>query len=686
MTAVKKQQLLSKLTLVAILLIAFALRVYNLHNIPSGLFIDEAARGYDAYSISRTGADMFGQQWPLFARGFDDYTPALYIYLTIPFVWLLDLSRFSVRLPSAIIGLLTVTVAYQAIRRPFGQMAAIMGAALLAISPWYVLLSRIGVEWNLLAIGPMLTIVLAYRGLLRPKWLVAAGFVGGISLYGYAPVKAFLPLLLAGFTLFYWRQLLRQWRVALLAALILVALAAPVYSFSLTVQGSIRFQEVASFYNAGGQEAALLFIKNYVAYFSPNFLFITDPSQPNVFFIQRLKNVGLLYWFELPLILLGAYCLFKRGQREQYFWLVWLLIAPLGINLHIHSPKPALWLTATPMLHGLAGAGGALLIETWRHKTSAQSKFTLRRGFAAVALIGLIIAAIFNINTMINDLFTQFPLYSAQVADWGYALDDGVADLTRLQPAFDDAYLDTFGSISGIYYAFYARFPPQQRRQEVAQYGENAWQRVGPARIGNVQTLGGQPGCHLILTHREKRQNIAAPNTLLKTYLLPDGEPTSLQLGAVALPPVNPRPVQAVFEGQILLDSFDVVSAKFGPSLPVKPGQALCLVLNWQSAGNLPADYTVFVHLLGPANPVSGSALWAQHDGWPVDGRHPTTSWQPGEVIQDMHVLFVPTDAPPATYRIKVGLYQAATGRRLPVQLNNGEMSEQVTLTQITVR
>ena len=176
-----------------ILLVAFGLRVYNLDVVPNGLFTDEAARGYDAYSLSLTGADMFGVRWPLFPRSLNDYTPALYTYLTLPFVFLLDLSHFSTRIASVWIGVFTVAVAYQAIRRPFGPVAATAGAALVAISPWYVLLNRIGTEWSLLGLGPMLTIVLAYRGLRRPGWLIGAGAVAGISLYGYAPVKAFLP-------------------------------------------------------------------------------------------------------------------------------------------------------------------------------------------------------------------------------------------------------------------------------------------------------------------------------------------------------------------------------------------------------------------------------------------------------------------------------------------------------------
>lgn len=664
--------------LVVLLLVAFALRVYNLDKAPPGLFTDEAARGYDAFSIAHTGADMFGHYLPLFARGFDDYTPALYTYLTVPFVWLLDLSRFSTRLASVWIGVLTVAVAYQIIRRVFGLTAGLVGAALIGVSPWYVLLSRIGAEWNLLALGPMLTIALACRGLTRPRWLAAAGLAGGVSLYGYAPVKAFLPLLLLGFVVFYWPELRRQKQAAMVAALLLALLALPVYLFSFTPQGLTRFQEVASIYNLDSGVAVALFIKNYLAYFSPNFLFITDPSQPNVFFIQRLKQVGLLYWFELPLIVLGLVNLFRRGGRNRYFWLYWLLIAPLGINLHIHSPKPALWLTSTPTLHGLAGAGLSLLLTFWERGWGQPDRFKLKlqRGLLTVAAVGLAVLAAVNISAMVDDLFTEFPVYSAPVADWGYGTEQGIKDLVNLQPAFDDANLDTFGAISGIYLAFFSRYPPRQRQIEVATRGENAWQRVGPITIGAIETRSLAPGCHLTLTRIEKLARISAPGVTLATYPLPNGQPGPLVLGAIASPQAAWQPVEAVFGERILLHSYALASPK------IKPGRAICLLLKWQSAGQLPADYTVFTHLLGPDKPSTGGPLWAQHDGPPADGRRPTSGWQPGELVADMHVLLIPDDAPPGRYQLVVGLYNAATGQRLPAQ--NG--ADAVTLTKFEIR
>ena len=704
MISLERQKLLQRLLLVSILLAAFVLRVYNLENIPNGLFTDEAARGYDAFSIAHTGADMFGEYLPLFARGFDDYTPALYTYLTVPLVFLLDLSRFSTRFPAAVIGILTVAVSYQAIRRPFGDIAGLIGAALLAVSPWYVLLSRIGTEWNTLGLGPMLTIVLAYRGLQRPKWLMAAGIIGGLSLYGYAPVKAFLPLLMLGFVIFYRQELIAQPRVTLTALILFVLLAIPVYFFSFTASGLTRFQEVAYFNDPSGQNAIYQFTRNYVSYFDPKFLFITDISQPNIFFIQRLKNVGLLYWFELPLIILGFVCLvrrnvfkgrgdnagiatpFREGRREQYFWLYWLLIAPLGINLHVHSPKPALWLTATPTLHGLAAAGLAYLIYSLQYTADPFQKRGIRRSTVAIIIIILGLIAVVNVTVMVDDLFGKFPIYGAKTMDWGYGMDEGIKELVSLEPAFDQANLDTFGAISGIYLAYYTRFPPQQRQVEVAEYREDAWQHVGPISVGQIEARSLQPGCHISLTRSDKRVSIPAPNVLLTTYNLPDGQPSSLLLSAIASPQSGSKKIQAIFDDKILLDSFSFPSKKSGQAFVGQPGQAICIVLNWQSAGNLQTDYTVFVHLIGPTNPATGNPLWAQADSMPVEALRPTTSWQPGEVIQDMHVLFIPDDAPQAIYQLNIGLYEAVTGQRLPVQHSDGTIAEQVTLLEIDVR
>jgi hypothetical protein len=60
--------------------------------------------------------------------------------------------------------------------------------------------------------------------------------------------------------------------------------------------------------------------------------------------------------------------------------------------------------------------------------------------------------------------------------------------------------------------------------------------------------------------------------------------------------------------------------------------------------------------------------LIGQHDAIPADGLFPTTSWVKGQVVADRHALTLEDGQPPAAnYTLAVGMYDAATGQRLPV-------------------
>jgi hypothetical protein len=95
----------------------------------------------------------------------------------------------------------------------------------------------------------------------------------------------------------------------------------------------------------------------------------------------------------------------------------------------------------------------------------------------------------------------------------------------------------------------------------------------------------------------------------------------------------------------------------------VEPGGHLGLVLVWTSAEVPAANYSVFVHLVDRA----GNTV-AQSDSWPACGQAPTSAWRPGEYVFDPHVLTLPADLTGGEYLLRVGMYDAATGRRLAVE------------------
>lgn len=118
---------------------------------------------------------------------------------------------------------------------------------------------------------------------------------------------------------------------------------------------------------------------------------------------------------------------------------------------------------------------------------------------------------------------------------------------------------------------------------------------------------------------------------------------------------LQPHPVEASFGAQIELAGFAFDEG------PVQPAEVLHVSLLWRALEPLETNYTVFVHLID-----EGERVWAQHDGQPVGGSRPTSSWKPGEEVGDNHGLPLPTDIPPGEYQIAVGLHDAATGERLP--------------------
>lgn len=121
------------------------------------------------------------------------------------------------------------------------------------------------------------------------------------------------------------------------------------------------------------------------------------------------------------------------------------------------------------------------------------------------------------------------------------------------------------------------------------------------------------------------------------------------------------------------------VQVRFGESMTLsgynlddkeaKPGQILRLTLFWKTDEALQEEYKVFLHLLD-----ARGQIVAQHDGPPVGGSRPTSSWVEGEMIFDGHGVYIPGDTAPGEYRLVLGLYEPQTGRRLPV-LSAGEVA-----------
>ena len=102
-----------RILFIIILLLAFLLRFYQLGTNPPSLTWDEAAWGYNAYTLGIDRKDEFGKFLPYeFLESFGDFKPPLYAYLAIIPVKLFGLTEFATRVPSAFFGFLTVFITY----------------------------------------------------------------------------------------------------------------------------------------------------------------------------------------------------------------------------------------------------------------------------------------------------------------------------------------------------------------------------------------------------------------------------------------------------------------------------------------------------------------------------------------------------------------------------------------------
>jgi len=136
------------------------------------------------------------------------------------------------------------------------------------------------------------------------------------------------------------------------------------------------------------------------------------------------------------------------------------------------------------------------------------------------------------------------------------------------------------------------------------------------------------------------------------------------------IPPIS-HPLTATLGDRVELLGYDLSSDV------VAPAETVTLTLTWRALTEMTADYTVFTHLLGPDGTMTG-----QQDRQPVGGRYPTTVWAPGEVVTDVYAIAVAAAAAPGAHRLEVGMYDAETGSRLPV---DGAPDDAVTLQTVSI-
>lgn len=625
--------------LAAIILLGIVSRFWELDQLPPGLWFDEAWIATQVRDLGETGT------YPLyFAADFGGLHPAIG-YLT----WLsqkLIPSPLAVRYGVAAVGVLSLPLTFWALQAIFelqkgipARKLALLGTLILTITFPVLVLTRIGFETYL----PALPACLAFGGLARAlhtqqkRYWLLVGLGMGLAPYGYIAGRILLvAILLSLGSLVLFRLVAGQMagKGFLLAGLVAGILLLPLALwFGQHAKLLTTRSEVAS-YNTlgpGADSVPIAILKN-------SWQTVAGFSLPGFGDQQARHNLpgraifdpflSLLFWLGIALCI-GQ--LAKRGAvTVPILLLVWGGVMLLPTILSDGAP------TFTRILGGMPAYAGLCV---W----GSQKLPPIVLG------IGLLFSSIVTGYDYFGRWANDPRLYDAfQVAEWtiaNFARNASQEQRVYLVPDLVNEANPTFDLLL----------------QETT---------VQPFDGATCLVYGDhlpQPILYLV----DLRTDAGLMEQLARVY--PTGEQQDSILhgqlgypifGRFYVPAFSPTtPVQAQlaqFSSGISLWGFNI-----DPLQPIA-GESIIVDLYWQSAGNLPKDYTVLLHAY-PNGKTEESPL-TQADAQPCAGNYPTTRWLPNEIILDRHLLPIPPEWAAESLTLAIGWYEWTSGERLSLQ------------------
>jgi 4-amino-4-deoxy-L-arabinose transferase-like glycosyltransferase len=214
----------------AILLIGAILRLWMLGTVPPGLNQDEASIGVEAYALYHYGVDRNAVSFPVNFISWGSGQDALYIYCVLPFMGL-GLSPIVERLPMALAGVLTLPLVFWIGRRCVHARFGLLAMFLVAISPWHIMLSRWGLNDNILTFCFVAAVAALVQSRKDNYWFFIASVLFGICLYAYGAAYVAVPIFFFGACVYFLLDRRVTIRTMLLGCASLAAVATPIALF-----------------------------------------------------------------------------------------------------------------------------------------------------------------------------------------------------------------------------------------------------------------------------------------------------------------------------------------------------------------------------------------------------------------------------------------------------------------------
>lgn len=450
--------------MVKILLLALVLRLFSLSTTPASLNWDEVSQGYTAYSVSETGKDEWGEKTPIFFRSYGEWKSATYIYLLIPFIRVFGLTPLAIRLPSAILGVVSVYLIYLLGKKLFSKEVGLWASFLMAVTPWSLFLSRPAFEANvsltlfLAGIYLLLKIGENNSKLNQYFYPVASAIMFGLSPHTYNSAKVVVPLLVL--FLIYWTKLYKNLKSLFLLLFVLALFALPIISNLFSGYSQARYTQVSittdgealtKFYElrtslplSSPMDKILInkgsffiyqFVDNFLSYLSPGFLAWHGGRHTQ----QSMPYHGVLYLTQFVALVIGFFVSLKHKNIALIYLLIILGLIPASMT---RDPEHALRaILAIPGYIFLASLG-------FDHLRTSGSKITK----PAIYLLVLEVA-IYS--------FAYFGWYArAYARDWQYGYVQLSSYLKAHEHEYDEIVVTKWYGEPQLFLAFYSKWDP----------------------------------------------------------------------------------------------------------------------------------------------------------------------------------------------------------------------------------
>jgi 4-amino-4-deoxy-L-arabinose transferase-like glycosyltransferase len=443
----------TKLILILIFVISFFLRIYKINETPPLLW-DEAALGYNAYSILETGKDEYGKQFPLIFKSFGDYKPGFYVYLSLPFVKIFGLNEISVRLPSIILGSLIPILLYFLIINldKNKHKLALIAAWISCFNPYNIHYSRGAWETNIITFQIILLFLLFFK-----RKYILSGIVLGLSLYTYQSGKM-LGLL----------SILILWIIAknnIFKAKFIIPiflLAIPIAYGLFFSQDANRLKVVSLFsYPRSHEETQLIikesnpldyqifhnkiifftrnFLQRYFNHFSPEFLAIKGDWQNAR---HSAPYVGVILFPSLIFLIIG---LFKANYKKSInlFFLLILILAPIPAALTRDTVQATRSMWMSIGLVYFIALGINIFLKRFSHLLIYFLLIT-------IYLFSFIYYSDLYLNHMVKTNPSHFLYGYKEITKY----------LIENKDKYQNVYMTNYYKQPYIYYLFYSKYPP----------------------------------------------------------------------------------------------------------------------------------------------------------------------------------------------------------------------------------